>query len=105
MGIDDFLDESSEDETGSEQQEDGNNQVPENIIRAIDYHIMQACDNSGVELNLDTQEVGIVVQDNVVVAERQRLAVVIAVTMRRMTSESFDELKELTMQEIQNLES
>jgi len=105
MGIDDFLDESSEDETDSEQQEDGNNQVPENIIRAIDYHIMQACDNSNLELNLDTQEVGIVVQDNVVVAERQRLAVVIAVAMRRMTSESFGELKELTMQEIQNLES
>lgn len=105
MGIDDWMSDKEEDEPDAENEEDGQNLEPSNLLRAIDSHIMEASEPLKAEGGLPATKGGVYVRGNTIVADRTRLATVIALAISDMEREELKSLEELTMAEVQKGET
>lgn len=105
MGIDDFLDDKQEDEPGDSDTNSGVSEGKHELLRAVDYHIINNADHLDLETNTIPSDPTLHVRGDVIIADRTRLASVIAVAVSQFTRDDIKDFEDFSMAEIQQMES
>lgn len=101
MALDDFSDEDSDSKDGNNEGTAIDEPSPKSMLRAVDYHIISAAEHLDLETNTIPQDPTLHVAGDVIIADRTRLAAVIAVAISNMGDERVKDLEDLTAVEIQ----
>jgi len=105
MGIDDFIDDEQEDESGNSDTNSGVSEGKHELLRAVDYHIMNHSEHLDLESNTIPSDPTLHVRGDIVIADRTRLASVIAVAVSNFSRDDLKDFEEFNMAEIQQMES
>ena len=105
MGLDDFSVGESEDETDDSNTNSGVSEGKHELLRAVDYHIINSSEHLDLESNTIPENPTLHVRGDVVIADRTRLASVIAVAVSNFSRDDLKDFEDFSMAEIQQMKS
>ena len=105
MGIDDFATGETEDKPDNSDPDSGVSEGKHELLRAVDYHIINNSEHLDLESNTIPSDPTLHVRGDVVIADRTRLASVIAVAVSQFTRDDLKDFEDFNMAEIQQMKS
>ena len=105
MGIDDFIDDEEEEEPDDNNTSSTQSEGKHELLRAVDYHIVNNADHLDLETDTIPSDPTLHVRGDVIIADRTRLASVIAVAVSQFSRDDLKDFEEFGMADIQQMES